>query len=291
MLLSLGLAGLGELYAGRPQAGIVTFAVLFLCAAVTIALVFMPLTGPALLILSFGIPLCAWIFVLIRAARAARHAPVPYPLQSYNRWYWYVLAVLFSLLVLQPAVSRVLRSRWIQALRVPSSSMEPTIYAGDYIFASKRPSARVPQHNGLVLVASATDARLMTIKRVVGLPGDTLAMAAGELIRNGRAMTEPYAQTLFPAGEKLSEGRSWHLAHLANQSRSTARLYVPDTHNWGPLVVPADSVFVLGDNRDNSYDSRYYGAVGMDRLRGRPLAIYFSVRDYDVRWSRIGLRF
>lgn len=294
ILLSLGLAGLGEVYAGRPRAGIVTFAAVLIVGVVDTALVFAPLPGPGVLILSVAISLGAAAFVLLRAAKAARQAPDPYLLQPYNRWYWYALAVVISLLVLQPTVTRVLRSRWVRAFRVPSIAMEPTIRSGDFILASTRPSARIPAQDGVVIVASATDDRIHTVKRVVGLPGDTLTMTQGELIRNGRAVAEPYARILFPSGApelRLSEGRNWHLAHLVDRSRRAARLYNPDTQNWGPLLVPPDSVFVLGDNRDNSYDSRFYGAVGIDRLRGKPLVIYFSMRDSDVRWSRIGLRF
>lgn len=294
ILLSLLLAGLGELYAGRPRAAVVTFVSVGFLGPLILALMFLSVEGLWILILPCGILLGALVFVLVRAARAARAAPNPYALQPYNRWYWYALAVLIFQFVWQPAVFNDLRSGWLEAFRLPSNSMEPTLHVGDFIFVSKRPAARIPQLNGLVVFSKDG---LMVLKRVVGLAGDTLAMKDGRLFRNGRALTEPYAQNVDPvAAERgaLEEGRPWHLKHLVASALKTEEPYHPDMRNWGPLVIPPDSVFVLGDNRDNSYDSRFFGAIGVNRIRGRPLVIYFSAglgpAGGGVQWSRIGLR-
>ena len=296
ILLSLLLAGLGELYAGRPRAAVVTWVSIHIFGALTLVVPFMPLPGLWLLIVPIVMVLGGWVFVLSRANRAARAAPNPYPLQPYNRWYWYLLPVLASTLKLQPAVLNEVRSHWLQAFRIPSPSMEPTLHVGDFIFVSKRPAARVPLLNGLVVFT--TQDGLSVIKRVVGMPGDTLAMENGTLIHNGRAVAEPYARSYDPVNaerDKLEEGRRWHLAHLTGAARKTEQPYEPTARSWGPLVIPRDSVFLLGDSRDNSYDSRFYGAVPVNRIRGKPLVIYFSVglgpAGGGVQWSRIGLRF
>jgi signal peptidase I len=273
---------------------VATFAVFYACSALSIVAVFVALVGVSVLIVPLVVLLGAWIFVLVRAAKAARQAPQPYTLQPYNRWYWYLLAVTINLFIWQPGVVRLMRSGLMQAFRIPSAAMEPTLLVGDFIFVSTLSSARHVTHKDIVVVHAPGDDRLSIVKRVVGMPGDTLAMSNGSLIRNGRLVTEPFSQTLDSAGatkQDLGAGRAWHVAHLVERSFSLRRTYRPDMRNWGPIIVPADSIFVLGDNRDNSYDSRFYGAVGIDRVVGKPMTVYFSVGDSYVRWSRIGRRF
>lgn len=291
ILLSLGLPGLGEIYAGRPKRGLATLLVFYAFSALTILTIFAPLSGVGVILVPLVIALIAWMIVFTRAARAARQAPQPYELRPYNRWYWYAVAVLVSIFILQPAVLSLIRSRFLQAFRIPSAAMEPTLLAGDFIFAAKSLNARKPNLNSVVIVESPDNAGLLVIKRVVGMPGDTLSMSNGVLIRNGGPATEPFVQNTDSAGataQKLRDGRPWHLAHLV---RTNPRTYEPDTRNWGPILVPNDSVFLLGDTRDESFDSRFYGAVGRDRIRGKPLVIYFSMRRTSVRWGRVGRRF
>lgn len=294
-LLSLLLPGLGELYAGKPRAAAVTFAGYYIIAALGVALIFLPFRGAAAE-LPLVIILLAWVLVVVRAARAATRALRPYALQSYNRWYWYLVAILISGFVWQPIVFNLLTTRWIRAFRVPSDAMAPTILSGDFIFVSKLPDDRVPARNDIVVVSTPTAPSALVIKRVVGVPGDTLGMKNGVLTRNRASFIEPFVQQIDSASavaQGLHEGREWQLPHLVGTG---AHSYQPNMRNWGPLVVPNDSVFLLGDNRDNSFDSRFWGAVGTDRLRGRPLVVYFSVSkdgsgDSAVRWYRIGHRF
>ena len=292
VLLSLGLPGLGELYAGEPKSAVLTFLLWCFVAALSIALVFVPLPG-ALADLPLLGGIVGLVIVALRAARAAARAQQPYTLQLYNRWYWYGLAILFNLFLWQPAVVRLIRSQWLEAFRIPSDSMAPTILPGDFLFVSKHAGPQLSR-NDLVVYESATARGNMLLKRIVGVAGDTLAMRNGLLIRNGVRLVEPFTKLIDSTDaphEDLGDGRRWQLEHLVG---GDPRAYHPDMRNWGPVVVPKDSLFVLGDNRDNSYDSRFWGALGVDRVRGRPLYVYFSkTRDggLSIRWSRIGHRF
>jgi signal peptidase I len=129
------------------------------------------------------------------------------------------------------------------------------------------------------------------------MPGDTLAMEAGQLYRNGIRVDEPYVvhtdQGRSEDAMQRLKMREWQLPHLVARDPAT---YKPDLQEWGPIVVPTDSFFMMGDNRDSSYDGRYWGFLPRGNVRGRPLVVYFS---YDpsswrslpfltaVRWSRL----
>lgn len=206
------------------------------------------------------------------------------------------------------AIFLVLRTFLIEAFRIPSGSMERTLLIGDFLFVNKAlygaeipftgvrlPAFREPRRNDLVIFKSVEEERLTVVKRVVGMPGDTLAMEDNRLQVNGGAVDEPFVIRTDPlADHEDPKMRGWQMRYLV--SDRDPRRYRPTLKNWGPIVVPPDSFFVMGDNRDNSYDSRYWGFLGRDRIRGRPLVVYFS---YDpsgvlplpilsaVRWGRL----
>ncbi len=222
-----------------------------------------------------------------------------------GRWVWGWTKSLAAAL----AIWLVLRAFVVEAFRIPSASMQNTLLVGDFLFVTKAlygaevpftrahlPAMREPRRGDIVVFRSV-EGDFSVVKRLLGVPGDTLAMRHGRLYRNGVALVEPY---VVHADSTRSETpvarlrmRRWQLAHLVG--RDTAQ-YAPDVQDWGPLVVPPDSLFVMGDNRDNSLDSRYWGFLPRGNLRGRPLFIYYS---YDptswrvlpplsaIRWSRL----
>jgi signal peptidase I len=201
-----------------------------------------------------------------------------------------------------------LRTFVVEAFRIPSGSMEHTLLVGDWLFVTKAYGAEVPftdrriltwrePGRGDLVVFNSVEGDFPVVKRVVGVAGDTLGMVRGELYRNSRRLSEPYVIHTDPLrGEGPAERarmRAWQLPHLA---AAPAAGYAPDVHDWGPLVVPPDSFFVMGDNRDNSVDSRYWGLLPRGHVRGRPALIYYS---YDpthwlplpfltaIRWNRL----
>lgn len=206
------------------------------------------------------------------------------------------------------AVFLVVRTFVVEAFHIwPSGSMERTLLIGDFLFVNKAlygaevpvlhrrlPGFREPDRLDVVIFASVEDPALTVVKRIVGVGGDTLAMRDNVLYLNGARLDEPYVERRAPAYDPSDPRmRTWQLAHYAGPRPER---YRPTLKNWGPIVVPPDSFFVMGDNRDESYDSRYWGFLGRDRIRGAPFLVYYS---YDrkgrlplpfltaVRWERL----
>ena len=202
----------------------------------------------------------------------------------------------------------LVRALVVEAFRIPSGSMEGTLLIGDFLLVNKLlygaelpvvkrqlPPIRDPRHGDVVVFRWPEDPRKHFVKRLVGLPGDTLEMRQGVLVRNGRAQQERYAQQLPELLDGTVVEFAWQRGHLL--PTVDASHYVPSRDDWGPLVVAPRHFFVLGDNRDNSLDSRYWGFVPDSLIRGAPLLVYFSLRPDSagragwtsrVRWDRLG---
>ncbi|HET7790318.1 MAG TPA: signal peptidase I [Gemmatimonadales bacterium] len=213
-------------------------------------------------------------------------------------------------IVIAVAIWVVLRSYLIEAFRIPSGSMENTLLVGDFLFVDKTiyggefqiPLTGIrflhikgygePHRGGIVVFRSVEDSTpdLNIVKRVIGVPGDTLQLVHDTVVRNGKRLDEPYALHLASGIDvedpfRAAQMRRVQLPHYIGKN---ADGYHPTTHNFGPIVVPADSYFVMGDNRDESYDSRYWGFLPRSHIEGRPLFIYLSVANdpFRLRWNR-----
>jgi signal peptidase I len=219
----------------------------------------------------------------------------------------------------------VIRTFLITAYSIPSESMERSLLVGDYLMANnalfgatlpftdvKLPSLRDPRRGEIVVFRPEyNQPRIDVVKRVVGIPGDTLQMRDRVLYVNGSPVEEPYASyeqeqdapiatggisLLDPTVRSDLYGAQNHFPLLpASVDRDG---YQPTRNSWGPVVIPEGRYWLMGDNRDQSLDSRFMGPVPRRVIRGKPLFIYFS---YDkradapfprpltaARWSRIG---
>lgn len=201
----------------------------------------------------------------------------------------------------------VVRIFLIEAFRIPTGSMQETLLAGDFVLVNKAaygarvpftpirlPAFERPERGDVIVFAPPHDAARNYVKRLVASPGDTVSMREKVLFVNGHVVDEPYARyskraDLFPPGSL------WQCRFTVRPGRDTQ--CQPSRDNWGPIVVPPDAFLVLGDNRDDSEDSRYWGFVPRDAIRGRPLMVYYSFAPdrrnsvpwlTSVRWKRIG---
>jgi len=240
---------------------------------------------------------------------APAKAPVEASAPSAARWLWEWIKSISVALV----IWFLLRTFLVEAFRIPSGSMENTLLIGDFLFVNKAvygaevpligktlPAYREPVRGDVLVFDSVEQPGLKVVKRLIGVPGDTLAMEHGQLYRNGKAVNEPYALHDNPTKSEdpvyRSKMRQWQVSHLAGRD---ATGYDPDLEDWGPIVVPADSFFMMGDNRDNSYDGRYWGFLPRANVRGTPLVIYYSFDAESwkplpwlsaIRWGRFFTR-
>lgn len=195
----------------------------------------------------------------------------------------------------------------LEAFTIPTSSMEGTLLVGDFLFVNKAlygaeipgtatrlPGFRSPERGDVVVFRPPHDPGKVYVKRLVGFPGDTLQMKEKQLYLNGRPQDEAYARYADESGDAMHPKMRWQSDFLAASPR---RRYSPSRDNWGPLVVPPDRYFVLGDNRDNSEDSRYWGFIGREDIKGHPWIVYLSLDPEaggsgswlgKVRWDRVG---
>jgi signal peptidase I len=189
-------------------------------------------------------------------------------------------------LIVGVLIALFIRAFVVQAFQIPSSSMEPTLLVGDYLLVNKFvygiriPYTSIkffqfkkPRRGDVIVFIFPLDPSKDFIKRVIGTEGEKVEIIRNKIYIDGRSIDDPWGHFVtndFPRG------------------------YLQRMENFGPVVVPKDSIFVLGDNRDNSEDSRFWGFLHVNAVLGKALIIYFS---WDrtaeslldkVRWSRIG---
>ena len=174
----------------------------------------------------------------------------------------------------------------VQPFRIPSESMEPTLLVGDFLLVEKQvgPEGSPPLypplgdiHRGdLIVFHYPLDPGLHLVKRIVGLPGDRLRLHDGRVILNGLPLSEPYA-VFRPAGADAYRDDFPHLTTADPGVDSRWWIQMHTLVAKGELTVPPESYFVLGDNRNNSEDSRYWGLVPSAAIIGKPFLVYFSL--------------
>jgi len=203
----------------------------------------------------------------------------------------------------------VIRSFLVQTFVITSGSMEDTLLVGDFLMVNRvafgtrlpgtttlTPGYSEPRLGEVLVFDPAHEDRMKLVKRLVGVAGDTLEMRDKAFFRNGVLQEEPYVKWADTPGS--DDEHPWMLWQRDHLIEGIDRLsYRPTRDNWGPLIVPEGMYFLLGDNRDFSLDSRYWGVIERWRIEGRAMFFYYSYdRDAptpfaffrEARWNRIG---
>ncbi len=247
---------------------------------------------------------------LVAAARGAKAAPIT---SGWKAWLkgWIVPILIFF----------VVRIFLFQAYRIPSPSMQPEMMVGDWLFVNNLvygpnlpftditlPGYAEPKRREIVVFKSpyqadeaqiGNDPQPTLVKRLWGTPGDTLHMRDGVVHVNGTAYPQRADESTNRSGGDMTDPLfEWQRRIEVKGTRFGDPPPVPTHDNWGPLVIPPGHLFMLGDNRYESKDSRYWGIVPRGNLRGRPIFVYYSYNGNDsdralpfitdIRWSRIG---
>lgn len=258
-LLSLLVPGAGHALVGRIGPGF-AWAVGLLVLGLVLPLVMrMGFVGLGLAVL---VGLAAVLGCAMDADRVAGSRPP-----------WRILVPVWAVLVLGTwmlADARITYiRRYAQAFTIPSRSMEPTLLHGDYVMADKAVyRGRNPRRGDVVVYLYPQDERRTFVGRIIGVPGETIQVLESDVLIDGVALAEPYVK----------------------RSLGVPRSFCSYAHGCEPTEIPAGRYFVMGDHRDNSRDSRYFGFVREEAILGRIFTAYWSWDSdaHRLRWWRVG---
>ncbi len=252
-LLSLVTPGLGQIYNGQLKKGI-SYLVGFYLIYIVFSFLLLILYGMIIyLIVMIGV----FFFIWIDAVRGAIKVKA-IELKSYNKWYIYLIIFLLCNVAILPLLRWTFRNNIARPYKIRSSTMAPALLVGDYLVADMRIyKSQKPQRGDIIIFEFPKDPSMDFIKRVIGMEGEEVEIVKNKIYINDKLLDDPwgYFTKDYPALD-----------------------------TFGPVVVPKDSLFVLGDNRNNSQDSRYWGFVKVEKVKGKALYLYWAKNK-----SRIGM--
>lgn len=274
LLLSV-CPGLGQQYSGHIVRGIVLYVSLIILSWLTAA-IFMFVEGRAGVIL-FSVPVIGFVLIALDAYRLAGRQTRDYRLRWFNRWWIYPAVFLLLLVTVNPLMDMIVGKTITRAHLAHTDSMLPTVLDNDVLLVNKL-AYRIsePTRGDIALIdfnkkrdpnitKMAMDDQL--VRRIIALPGDKVEIKGRDLLVNGKKIEEPYAF----------------------YSESDRPLYVENT--FGPVTVPPDAYFVLGDNRNFSIDSRVLGFIDKGLIGGKITKILWSwnLDEKRIKWDRAGM--
>jgi len=265
LLLSLIAPGLGQVYSGKLERGIIFFLVFeFLLILLYIFSGLRFKFYGFILFLAFGFTFFGFfLYILSDAFRGVNRLRVTVR-KPYDRWYFYIIIsaviTLMNEFILPPVLPDIER---FKAHKFPSISMEPALLVGDRFVADRKIyKEERPKRGDVIIFEYPKDPSKDFLKRVIGLEGEKVEITDNKVYINDKLLDDPW-------GYYESSGQ---------------RMYLKELENFGPVVVPKDSLFVLRDNRHNSMDSRIFGFVDLTKVNGKALYIYWATNK-----SRIGM--
>jgi len=264
-LLTLCVIGLGQVYNGEFRQGVKYYLGSLGLSMVTAFLVlFLPFP---MNLLSLVLGFIYFIYIFLVSWKAAKSRKMNYILKPYNKSYIYIFLIFSCWYIVNPLFSQFTKDNIVHAYRVVATSMSPTILDGDHILVNELIyKLSMPHRLDVIVLKYPKNESQYFIKRIIGLPGETIQIHKKQCYINGKPFREQY------------------VVHAGNNTGS-----YPELDNFGPFRIPAGSFFVMGDNRDWSMDSRTFGPVRQKKILGRAFMIYWpgSSNGHPV-WPRLG---
>jgi len=257
VLLSIFFPGLGQVYNGQLKKGIF-FA--FILPLVTIPIY---LTGIQFhfygLLFFIALGICVWFYIIGDAFFVAKKKK-EIVLKSYHKWYFYLLFIVlmigFSIISEIPFVNNSPLGSRIKAYKIPSGSLMPTLLIGDRLFVNvENFKTNEIERGDMIVFRYPENPKKDFLKRVIAIGGDVIESRDKIIYINGNEINEPYIQ---------------------HTDKSIFSHEIGRRDNFGPITVPENKFFVMGDNRDQSHDSRFWGFVDINDIKGKALYVYWS---------------
>ena len=287
--LSLIMPGLGQVYVGALPQGLVW---MFFCGlAVVVGLVFLSFPSANSWTMGCAAGLCGvaiWIAAAVDSRRLALRCKSDYELKDYNRWYVYLLLLLIGTGGCLAYALHV-REQLVQPFVIPTASMYPSILPKDRLIAVKNTYRTVdPKRGDIVLFVYPDDRRIYYIKRVVALAGDTVEVKSGNLYINGAELARgAIGPATLPSGNTIPTGEIFYENNNGAKYRIFSSKAKPAA-DFGPITIPKYDCFVMGDNRNESLDSRNFGSIAVTSLKGKFEYRYWPIRG-GGRWGTLSL--
>jgi len=285
-LMSLILPGFGQLYNGEVNRGLLLFIGFALCSIPLMVLIALYLPSSLMLpmlVLANVVAVGLWVYGIGNAWKTARTLK-NYTLKPWQTSGVYLATFLCAMLFIFPTMIQYVRTNLVESFHLPSASMEPSVMTGDVIFSNKqynKPNggASAVTRGDIGIFVYPNNRTQYFIKRIIALPGDNIEIQNRQVFINGKALSRGEAvqsQTHLTVTEKLGD-KEYQVQWLTS-----------DADTMLQLTVPPGEVFVLGDNRSASNDSRKFGTVPMRDVVGKAGQIWFSKGEDGVRWDRLG---
>ena len=273
-VLTFLFPGLGHVYCGEWKKGIKVYLFYWLMVLGAIGLLVWIPFSRINIIMFLLIPATTYFYLIKDAIDTARQAQNPFELRRFNRWYMYILIVLVVGSGQALVNDYFIKKNVFQSFKIPINSMAPTLLIGDHVTTDKLIYRfKEPSRGDIVVFKYPEDETKNFLKRIIGMPGETIQIKNKTVYINGEPLDDQdYTQRIDP---EIFDGSD------------TPR------DNYGPAVIPAQSYFLVGDSRDQSLDSRFFGSIKREKITGQVKVIYFSMPDNwpseGIRWERIGL--
>jgi signal peptidase I len=287
VFLSLLMPGLGQIYCGDIRRGLIVMMVMSSFSAIwMIAMLHGQTPVLSFSLMMWGGILLATVLAAIDAWRRACRTRYDYQLKDYNHWEIYLMLIWISGAGVIGGTA-LIKISVAEAFNIGSNGMWPSVVRGDRLIVDKTAYDNTePQRGDIVLFSNPQIRKQINIERIIALEGDIVEGKSGQLLINGRPLERQWVKTItLPTQQEgdvfyeTNNGVRYQIA-IAKSSETLQA----NTADFGPVTVPPYHCFVMGDNRNNSYDSRYYGTISLGAIKGKFRYIYWPGRD----WSRFG---